>query len=64
MLISGDRHLWPIVTEYGATTTEDDPIAAASSSHRGDRPIADLPRSGSSADPSSAGPTNEYERTV
>jgi hypothetical protein len=48
MLIFGDRHLRPV-------TAGDDPIAAAGSGHHGPAaPSPTLPRSGSSAGPSSA----------
>ena len=56
MLIFGERHLRLVLAEYEpGTTTDDDPIAAASSARPGPTtPSPTSPRSGSSAGPSSA----------
>jgi hypothetical protein len=55
MLIFGERHMRMILAEYEAHYTDGDPIAAASSAHRGPTTHPPTsPRSGSSAGPSSA----------
>ena len=55
MLIFGERHLRLVLADYAATTTGDDPIAAASSTRRGPITLSPTsPRSGSSAGPFSA----------
>ncbi len=55
MLIVGQRHLRTILAQYEATTTDGDPIAAASSARPGPTTLSPTaPMSGSGAVPSSA----------
>ncbi len=65
MLIVGQRHLRTILAQYEATTTDGDPIAAASSARPGPTtPPPTSPRSGSSAGPFWAASLSEYERAA